>query len=73
MSCNPHAFGAKLPTGAVFSPSHGLPQPSQFARFLPIPSPQWYLVCVSARAAYSHSDSLGRRYRPPVCCDSQAT
>ena len=38
-----------------------------------MPSPQWYFVSVPARAAYSHSDSLGRRYDLPVFSDSHDT
>ena len=65
--------GANEPTGAARESSQRLPQPSQLARFTPMSLPQWYLVVVPARAAYSHSDSLGRRYASPVSRDSHAT
>src|SRR3569833_1759832 len=38
-----------------------------------IRSPHQNLVCVPARAAYSHSASVGRRYRLPVTAASQPT
>ena len=40
--------------------------PAQFARLRPMSWPQLYRVSVPARAAYSHSDSLGSRYAAPV-------
>ena len=61
---NPEAFkkaGAKLPTGAVCRPPIGVPQPRQLALFSPIPLPHGYRVSAPARAAYSHSASVGRR------------
>ena len=73
MSCRPNPFARNDLTGAVWLSSHRLPQPSQFARFTPISFPQLYLVVVPARAAYSHSASLGRRYSAPVCADSLVT
>ena len=74
MSYKPHAFAPKLPTGAVQS-SHRPPHssPKQFARLLPIASPQLYVVRVPERAAYSHSDSLRRRYDSRVFPDSHET
>ena len=57
----PNGLATKEPTGAVWRPSHLLPQEWQLALFLPILSPQLYLVVVPARAAYSHSASLGSR------------
>ena len=60
MSCRPNAFGANEPAGAVCPKSHWLPQLAQLARFRPISSPQWYFVVVPARAANSHSASLGK-------------
>ena len=59
MSCRPQAFAANDPAGAVSSPSQRLPQPSQFARLRPMSCPHEYRVVDPARAAYSHSDSLG--------------
>ena len=59
------------PTEAVRSSSQRLPHPSQFALPCPTSSPQGYLASLPARAAYSHSASLGRRNRLPVISDSQ--
>ena len=73
MSCNPQSLAANEPTGAVRSASQRLPQPLQFARLRPMSGPQLYVVVVPARAAYSHSASLGRRYRSPVASDSHVT
>ena len=72
MSCMPHAFGAKEPTGAVLALSHWLPQSPQFALLLPTWLPQPYFATEPARAAYSHSASLGSRYSAAVWEDSHA-
>ena len=73
MSYNPNALAAKDATGAGCLPSHALPHPAQLARFLPMLSPQLYMLLAPARAAYSHSDSVGRRYCFPVSRDSHRT
>ena len=53
-----------------------VPPTAATAAVRPVPAyvvqPQLYLVSVPARAAYSHSASLGSRYRAPVSCDSHA-
>jgi hypothetical protein len=63
ISCKPKPFGWNEPTGAVYLPSHWLPHSAQLALFFPISSPHQWRVVVRARAAYSHSASVGRRYR----------
>ena len=74
MSYRPNPFGPNEPTGVVVGPLLS-PQSYllQLARFTPISSPQLYFVVVPARAAYSHSASVARRYAPPVSEDSQRT
>ena len=61
ISYRPKALAAKRPAGAGHLSSQRPPQPSQLARLRPMASPQLYLVVVPARAAYSHSASLGSR------------
>ena len=60
VSCNPNGLGSKELAGAGF-PSQRLPQPSQLARLLPTWFPHQKLASLPARAAYSHSASVGRR------------
>src|SRR3954469_4735327 len=68
MPAKPNAFVAKASTGPSNRLSHWLPQPLQLALPLPISSPHQRAVLVPARAAYSHSASLGNRYGllPPI-------
>src|SRR6516164_10373266 len=73
MSYSPALFGLNDPTGAVCWRSHRLPHPSQLALPMPTSSPQEYRVSAPARAAYSHSASVGSRYSLPVSCESQPT
>src|SRR6516164_11728053 len=73
MSYSPALFGLNDPTGAVCWRSHRLPHPSQLALPMPRSSPQEYRVLTPARAAYSHSASVGSRYSLPVNCESQLT
>src|SRR5712672_3962075 len=73
MSYRPNGFGLKLPTLI------GCSAAAMSVQFLQLAMPGWnwsphqYLVCVPARAAYSHSASLGSRYAFRVAPASQAT
>src|SRR4051812_33515839 len=64
MSKSPHAFGFFLPTfwylKSLFFPHQ------QYSLIFEASSPQKYAVVVPARAAYSHSASVGRRKKSPV-------
>src|SRR4029079_6048839 len=69
MSNSPHAFGFFVATGCGRSPEFSRVHaysPSARASL-----PKLYAVVVPARAAYSHSASVGRRYVLPVFADSQ--
>src|SRR5262245_31311406 len=71
MSCKPNGFGLNEPTGRGVLASWLPPQSEQFASIVPTVSPHQYRVDVWARAAYSHSASVGRRYFSPVDPDNQ--
>src|SRR4029434_6448977 len=66
----PKGFGGNEPTGAVTLLSHWLPQPAQVAMPDFISFPPQKAVSVPPRAAYSHSASVGKRYRLPACADN---
>src|SRR5579859_12834 len=87
MSYKPNAFAGFSPTGWVapgnsyslrpfggvtFSPPELSRNQAYVAAWLSS-SPHQNIVVVPARAAYSHSDSLGRRYAWPVLLLSHAT
>src|SRR5829696_8687923 len=69
MSWRPHLFGLFCPTGCG--------RPPEFAAYQACLSscaaslPNAYAVAAPARAAYSHSASVGSRYSWPVFSDSQ--
>src|SRR5262245_34517982 len=71
MSFKPNLFAGNDPTSTVLP---ALPHsPSENCAWLfVIVSPKAYCVVVPARAAYSHSASVSRRYVFPVLRDSQA-
>src|SRR5215470_5461844 len=78
MSKSPHELGLRLPTGMGPSVRVSLRQPSRQAKREPRSAnlayaqssvsslPKLQLVVVPARAAYSHSASVGKRYGLPV-------
>src|SRR5207253_1848395 len=68
-SKSPKPFGLNDWTGVVFRWGAS-PQSSQLAFPLTTERPHQNDDSVPARAAYSHSASLGRRYFLPVFCDS---
>ena len=83
MSYTPKALGRNDPTSEVLElPSlqpvaQGNPvvssAPFAFSHCTADVSPQYHGEIVPARAAYSHSAALGRRYLTPVCSDSHET
>src|ERR1700675_2101189 len=72
VSYSPKPFGRNEPVATICLVV-GLPQVSHCARPEPASLPHQNGVLVPARAAYSHSASLGSRYFCPVFWDSQAT
>src|SRR4051794_5627220 len=76
MSCRPHALASNCPTELVLPPEFSSYQP--YSRNCWGSSPKQYVVVVPARAAYSHSASVGNRYdfpsfsasRPKKSCTS---
>src|SRR5262249_41477245 len=63
MSYRPQAFRCSCPTGCVVLPALSANQ--AYLLNWPLSSPKLYAVVEPARAAYSHSASVGRRYFVP--------
>src|SRR5688572_22281827 len=60
MSWSPHGFGIFVPTGCTRLREFSAYQPNALTS--PSSSPNDQAVRVPARAAYSHSSSMGKRY-----------
>src|ERR1700675_2366175 len=72
VSYSPKPLGRNEPVATICL-LVGLPQVSHCARPEPTSLPHQNGVLVPARAAYSHSASVGRRYFCPDFCDNQPT